>query len=106
MFVRSAADSPQAVDFVFIAALIALFLFGVCPGIIFLIIWHNQKQEEGAASRLKLYLYSRARNNQPICLYHRQVGDYYGTKYGTPKEVEQVVELFQAQLEIPYSVDE
>lgn len=106
LFVRSAADTPHTIDFIFIGAMIALFLFGVCPGIIFLIIYHNQKKEDGTTSRLKLFLYTQARNNIPICLYHRQVGDYYGTKFGTPKEVEQINELFQSQIELLYSVDE
>lgn len=109
MFVRSAADTPQATDLYFFLLLSALCCIGVIPAIVFLIFWHTSTREEQASSSIRLILYTREQQKSgkdTITLFRRIVNDYYGTSYGTPQEIDQIHSLFKEKFDIPLIVDE
>lgn len=84
--------SKREVDAAMIVITIVLLAMGGCPGIIFWLAWASQRNVADSGCYLRLFL--EPQRGQQVLLYARLVPDYFGTRFGDPREVTRTMQLF------------
>lgn len=97
--------SKGVIDIVAIIIGIGLLAAGLIPGILFFVMWHRQREYADSGAAIVTLTVKTRRPKQTYQLWKKLVPDYYGTRFGDPKDLRKLIQFFQDHSQISFVED-